>query len=270
MKKIIITITFTCFVLLAGCDERRDHPIDDYDSYAPFPPVGIRTVSLDNAVELRWIENQESDLAGYNIYVSNSYNGRYERIGTSSDALFTDRGARNGYTYYYAVAAYDYSGNESDLSKDVIYDTPRPEGYNVRLNDRFRTPANAGYDFSEYRIVHYDTDLTDLYVEFTTNGIPYFVVWTDTDIQDMGYTSDLDEISAAPTKGWAPTRDAQIIPGHTYVVHTWDNHYAKVRVTEVQGGTVRLDWAYQTAKGNTELIAPRSLGKKVRGNRHAH
>ena len=29
-----------------------------------------------------------------------------------------------------AVAAYDFNGNESELSYDVIYSTPRPEGFN--------------------------------------------------------------------------------------------------------------------------------------------
>lgn len=197
--------------------------------------------------------------------MSNSYDGRYDLIGSSSKATFIDRGARNGFTYYYAVTAYDFSGNESDLSKDVVYDTPRPEGYNVILQNRFLKPNLAGYDFSAYSVVYYDTDLTDLYVEYTSSGVPYFVVWTDTDIQDMGYSKDLDEITVAPIQGWSPTKDAHLIFGHTYVIHTWDNHYAKVRATEIRLNSVRFDWAYQTAKGNPELKPQRHDKERDRG-----
>jgi hypothetical protein len=197
--------------------------------------------------------------------VSDRYDGKYTLLGSTPKATFVDRGARNGNTYYYAVTAYDFSGNESDLSKDVAYDTPRPEGYNVSLLDRFVSPNLAGYDFSAYATVNYNTDYTDVYVEFASNGVPYFVVWKDTEIQDMGWTRDLDEISAAPTQGWSPTKDAHIITGHTYVIKTWDNHYAKVRVKDIPRSGVLFDWAYQTAVGNTELIAPRMLPKRSRG-----
>jgi len=37
------------------------------------------------------------------------------------------------------------------------------------------------------------------------------------------------------------------------VIWTWDDHYAKVRVREVNSAQVVFDWAYQTAVGNTEL-----------------
>ncbi len=262
---IIIGLSLLLTLLLAACDVHQHDSVGDYDTTPPLPPVGIRTVSLDNAVDISWIANQESDLAGYKVFVSDRYDGRYSLIGSTQKTEFVDRGARNGVTYYYAVSAYDYSGNESELSRDVAYDTPRPEGFNLTLADRYANPDLAGYDFSAYSVVNYNTDLTDLYVEFTGSGVPYFVVWTDTDIQDMGYTRDLDEISVAPSEGWSPTKDAHIIAGHTYVIRTWDNRYAKVRVTDIRPAAVRFDWAYQTAPGNPELIAPRLATKRIRG-----
>ena len=78
-------------------------------------------------------------------------------------------------------------------------------------------------------------------------------MWDDTDIQDMGYTSSLYDIYEAPEDGWAPSRSVQVIPGHTYVIWTWDDHYAKMRVREVDSYTVRFDWAYQVAPGNPDL-----------------
>ncbi|MDH7515767.1 MAG: hypothetical protein QHI48_07835 [Bacteroidota bacterium] len=252
MKTRLFRMIIPALLLIASCDD--DHGRVPYDDTPPFPPVGIVSTSLDNAVRLDWIENQEPDLAGYNIYVSSSYNGRYTCIGTSRTASFVDGGAKNGVTYYYAVSAFDYSGNESELSREVVYDTPRPEGRGVVLTNRFIDPYRAGYDFSAYRIVHYDTDEADIYLEMNGSAIPFFVVWQDTDIQDMGYTRDIDEISKAPEDGWSPTKDAVAIKGHTYVVWTHDNHFAKIRVTDVRQNTVTFDWAFQTALGNPELF----------------
>lgn len=269
MKTKLLSITFIIITFLFNsCDNHQNNIVANYDTTPPLPPVGIYAIALDNAVGLNWIPNQETDLSGYKIYVSSSYNGRYEFIGVSSRASFTDNGVRNGNKYYYAITAYDYTGNESELSKDVIYSTPRPEGYNVFLQDRFINPNYAGYDFSAYQILNYNTDFTDIYLEFTQNGVPYFVVWNDTQIQDMGYTKDLDEISTSPTQGWSPTKDAHIIIGHTYVIRTWDNHYAKVRVTDIQNSSVKFDWAYQLVQGDTHLIAPRKNIGRNRGTEH--
>lgn len=252
MKRALYTLLLSTLLLASACD--HDPNGYDYDVTAPLPPVGISSISLDNAVELRWIGNQEADIAGYNVYASATLRGRYERIGTTHGTTFIDNGARNGNTYYYAVTAYDFSANESDLSRDVAYDTPRPEGRGVLLADRMRDPSRGGYDFSDYRIVHYDTDQTDVYFEMTDKGVPFLVVWDDSDIQDMGYTKNLDEISAAPDAGWSTTRDALAIKGHTYVIWTHDNHFAKVRVTDIGTATVVYDWAYQVATGNPELF----------------
>jgi hypothetical protein len=256
--------------LLAACSRHDD--IIYTDDVPPMPPVGIVSISLDNAVELQWIENQESDRDGYNVYVSNRYDGKYEFIGATRATTFVDRGATNGITDYYAVTAYDFNGNESELSRDVVYDTPRPEGRNVALADRFAMPFRAGYDFSEYLVLHFDTDFTDFFFEVTAEGNPYIVVWDDSEIQDMGYTSNLDEISAAPSAGWNPTGDALAVSGHTYVIKTFDGHFAKIRLSNVNAGGLVFDWAYQVARGNPELIVARqgSLQKRHRGLTRRH
>ncbi|HEY4613401.1 MAG TPA: hypothetical protein VII11_10485 [Bacteroidota bacterium] len=238
---------FVLVALLSGCENFLDT-----DNTPPAAPRGIRTVSLDNAVEITWLENTETDIDGYKIWVSDNYDGEYELIGNTPDTRYIDRAARNGTTYYYALSAYDFDGNESDLSEDVVYDTPRLEGFAVRVYDYRATPGGAGYDFSTNSIGRYDDDFTDFFYEHF-NGRFYLDVWNDTDVQDMGYTKDLDEISVAPTQGWSPSKTVEAIIGHTYVIWTWDDHYAKVRVREVNSAQVVFDWAYQTAVGNTEL-----------------
>jgi hypothetical protein len=271
MKTQLFLFLLLPLLFISACHDHGED-IVYVDDLAPLPPVGIVSVSLDNAVELRWYENQEADIAGYNVYVSDRYNGNYDFIGSTRSASYLDRGATNGITNYYAVTAYDVRGNESDLSRDVAYDTPRPEGRGVQLTDRFNNASRAGYDFSEYAVTHFDTDFTDVYFETSNTGVPFLVVWDDTDIQDMGYTASIDEISSAPAEGWNPTGDALAIRGHTYVLHTFDNHYAKIRIVDVGATSIIFDWAYQVATGNPELVVGRNstLSKRNRTSTRRH
>jgi hypothetical protein len=268
---LLLLLLTTILFALTACD-RGHEEIIYIDDTPPMPPVGIISISLDNAVELQWYENQEPDLAGYRVYVSDRYNGVYDPIGDTRKAGFVDRGASNGVTAYYAVTAYDIHGNESELSRDVVYDTPRPEGRGVGLVDRFVLPHRSGYDFSEYSILHFDTDRTDFFFEISDRGFPYLVVWDDSEIQDMGHTRNLDEISSAPGEGWNPTGDALAVRGHTYVIKTFDGHFAKIRIVDISASGMVFDWAYQVARGNPELLRERQqvLQKRHRALTRRH
>ena len=245
MRYIVVSIAM---LLFAGCQA----PFVFVDLTPPSPPQGIYTETGDGQVEIFWNRNPEPDLDGYHVLVSRTYSGPFSLIGTTRQTHFVDNAARNGTTYYYAITSYDFSGNESELSTDVAYDTPRPEGYDVVLNNYRTNPATAGYDFSTYSIGPYDDAYTDVFFE-NYNGVLYLNTWEDSDIQDVGYTSSLYDIGDAPTQGWSPSKDVRVITGHTYVVWTWDNHYAKLRVTSLSGTRVVFDWAYQLQTGNTRL-----------------
>ncbi len=222
------------------------------DVTPPSAPQGVYTETGDALVELFWRANPEPDVAGYKVYISSSYSGKYTFLGSARQPHFVDAGAQNGVTYYYAVSAYDVSGNESALSIDVAYDTPRPEGYNVQLADYRTHPASAGYDFSTYSVGQYDDQYTDVFFD-NDNGAYYLDVWTDSDVRDMGATTSLYDVPYAPSGGWSTTKDAVAIPGHTYVVRTWDNHFGKLRVIAVSGAGVKFDWTYQLQQGNPRL-----------------
>lgn len=230
------------------------------DFTPPAPPSGIQVLNGDNRVDIYWDHNRERDLAGYNVYYSYSYNGRYTLIGSTSNNYFIDFDAVNGDKYYYAVAAYDYNGNESDLSYDVVYAVPRPEGFNQTIFDYRRFPNNAGYSFSNYSVVPYDDQNSDVFFE-NYQGTYYLVVWDDTDIQDMGNTNDIYDIPYAPESGWSPSKDAIAKVGHTYVVWTWDNHFAKIRIKNITPDRIVFDWAYQLVEGEP-MLKPSVNGKK--------
>jgi hypothetical protein len=112
--------------------------------------------------------------------------------------------------------------------------------------------ATSGYDFSRYAVVPYNDLYADLYFE-NYQGTLYINVREDSDIRDMGMTTSLLDIREAPSSGWSVTHDAQLVAGHTYVVWTWDDHYAKFRVTNVSPTRVTFDWAYQLQQSNPLL-----------------
>ncbi len=253
-KILLLFLLLTTFFITA-CDEFDDYY---YDDRPPDAPRNIYTITGDNRIDIFWDENYEDDIAGYNVYYSFSYDGRYTLIGSTYETYYIDNGAENGVTYYYAVAAYDYNGNESELSYDVIYDTPRPEGFNQAVFDYNVSPNNSGYDFGNYQVVPYNSLDADFFFE-NYNGIFYLNVWEDSDIQDMGQTTDIYDISYAPLTGWVPLQPNENIKyteakvGNTYVVWTWNNHFAKIRIKNITNERMVFDWAYQTAEGNREL-----------------
>lgn len=257
MKKtrlILMISIIGVITLFTGCNKFHDL----YDDTPPAPPRNIWTITGDNRVDIYWDENEERDLAGYNVYYSYSYDGKYSLLGTTDRTHYVDYGAKNGETYYYAVAAYDWEGNESDLSEDVVYDTPRPEGFNQAVFDYNKSPNNSGYDFSKYLVLPYDDKATDFFFE-KYNNTYYIDVWEDSDIIDMGKTIDIYDVTEAPTGGWNPQDPGENIKyaeakvGYTYIIWTWDNHYAKVRVKSISGDRMIFDWAYQLVEGNREL-----------------
>ncbi|NCQ17151.1 MAG: hypothetical protein GW805_02395 [Ignavibacteria bacterium] len=259
MKKItIIPILLFLTLGITSCNE--NYMNDYYDNIPPNPPTGVEVLNGDNRVDLYWNNNRERDVAGYNVYFSTAYNGKYKLIGTTLNNFYIDDGAANGVLNYYAVTAYDYNNNESELSPDVAYATPRPEGFNQSIFDYHEFPNNSGYSFTTYSAVAFDNlDYTDFFFDID-NGTPYLDVHKDTDIQDMGVTSDIYDIAFAPESGWSLSKDAVAIAGHTYVIWTWDNHFAKIRVKTITRDRIVFDWAFQLVEGNPQL--------KVSGEKH--
>lgn len=248
---------------LSGC---RNDPTGPRDLTPPAAPRGLYSVTGDGAVYLSWLDNTERDVAGYRIYMSPCASGPgcpYDRIGSTTGTRFTVTGLANGVTRFYAIAAYDYAGNESDLTYETIFDTPRPEGFGARLSSYVTTPGGAGWDFSAARVRAWDDPATDVYYGHSGSTLLVFGrddAFSQTDIQDAGYAATLDAVDYAPDGGWSPTGTAELIPGHCYVVWTRDNHFAKFRVNRLivqptGPPVVEMDWAYQVDPGNPELRA---------------
>lgn len=237
-------------LVLPGC---WDDTVAPRDVTPPAAPRGVYSVTGDGQVTIHWLANTEGDVAGYRVFEGDCASGAscpYDLVGATTGTSFTVTGLANGATKYFAVAAYDRANNESDLSYDNVFDTPRPEGFGLVLAAAQDKPALSGWDFSAYMIRPWNDAQTDMYFSATT--IDEMLVPSGTGIQDMGYAASLDAVDFAPATGWSPTGGVELIVGHNYVVKTADNHFAKFRVTGL-GASVTFDWAYQIAAGNREL-----------------
>lgn len=232
------------FAALMGCTT--------VDKIPPDPPTGLRSVTGDKAVYLYWNPNKEPDLAGYRIYRNNAPSGYFKLIADVAEPYYVDRDVENGITYFYAVSAYDTAGNESDLSEEDCFDTPRPEGYNMKIFEKDYLPSFAGYCFSQYQPVHYSASNCDFYFDVNSNG-RLLVATRGTLVRDMG-ALEMDDVDYAPLDEWDEDGQVQALVGHVYVFWTRDNHFAKIRIKAISDSYLVFDWAYQVAPGNRELV----------------
>ena len=254
MRKAIPILLVLAAVALTGCVDDTTAP---RDVTPPAAPRGVFSVTGDGQVTLRWFANTESDVVGYRIYEAPCASGSscpYDRVGTTSATQFVVTGLANGITRFYAVSAVDRAGNESPLSLDAVFDTPRPAG-TATLNNFASSASGSEWDFSAFGTRAYPDSTADIL--YGNNGIIHemFAVNFDTNIQDAGYASSLDAVDFAPLSGWSPTGSVELIVGHCYVVWTRDDHYAKFRVSGLSSSQATFDWAYQTDTGNPELHA---------------
>lgn len=272
MKRLFSGIALALAV--SGCHD-KDRVVAVRDVTPPAAPRGLYSVTGDGRVSLHWLGNTESDVAGYKVYVAPCASGTscpYDYVLTTAGTSAEVTGLSNGTTRFFAVAAFDRAGNESDLTYEDVFDTPRPAGFGLTVGAVSTEPMIAGVDFSAYGTGSFrqpwDGVNVDVFHDVVGGSAYMFAAFTDTDIQDAGYATSLDAVDWAPDAGWSPDGTVQLIPGHNYVVWTHDNHYAKFRVTGLSSGPARvtIDWAYQTDPGNPELAArrPRIEGPRVR------
>jgi pectate lyase len=93
------------------------------DTTPPVPPTGLATTAGYVIVSLDWNDNNEPDLAGYNVYRSTTSGGPYTGPLNGSllnDPNYDDEIVTHDTTYYYVVTAVDTNSNESGYSNEVF------------------------------------------------------------------------------------------------------------------------------------------------------
>ena len=86
-------------------------------------PASLASVS---SITLAWDPSNDPSVAGYNLYYGSACRSYTNQVpaGAATAASATDLCA--GKTYYFAVTAYDASGQESPYSAEVSYAVPEP------------------------------------------------------------------------------------------------------------------------------------------------
>ena len=233
------------------------------DVEPPATPRGVRSITHDGLVTVEWFPNGEADLAGYKIWRDDEGDEEFDLLAEvsvdSSDDVnrfsYVDEEVINGRTYSYAVSAVDYDGNESELSPEVVFDTPRPSGNNVTLNDFGLIPARSGFDFSQPArgAIAWGSPATDVYFGFDAEvNVAYLYSDNFTEMQDMGYHEYFDEIDISPVRGFT-IKFVELIQGHVYALLTPDGNFAKIHAIAVSDTAITFDWAYQIDAGNPQL-----------------
>jgi len=244
------------FGLILGCGSEDESPVQA-DTEPPAIPRGVKSITGDGQVIVEWFPNGEADLAGYNIWRDDNGDEEFDLLAevSADSSSFIDEEVINGRTYSYAVSAVDYDGNESELSPEQVFDTPRPSGNNVTLNDFNLTPARSGFDFSHPAkgAITWDLPAADVYFGFdTVVNVPYLYSDNLTEMQDMGYREYFDEVDVSPVRGFT-TEFVELIEGHVYILLTPDGHFAKIHIIAVSDAAITFDWAYQIDPGNVQL-----------------
>jgi len=81
----------------------------------------IVIAALGAEATVSWSANTENDLSGYRIYYGTS-SGIYDNVvDVSNNISHTVTNLDSNTTYYFAVTAYDLSGNESEFSEEVSW-----------------------------------------------------------------------------------------------------------------------------------------------------
>ena len=249
IRTITRTLALSIALLALGCHgDKVTNVVDN----PPHTVDGVFSVTGDGQVTISWRANQESDIAYYKVYRNSAPTGTFTFIGSTPTTTFVDTHVTNGVTYYYAVSAVDLAGQESaQLSFENVFDTPRPEGFGVTLTNTFTVDATSGWDFSaQMRRTSLDS-LTDIYYGSQAGHNLVFAA-ANTKIQDAGFIA-LCDVDFAPPSGWSADGEVEAISGHSYIVLTRDNHYAKFEVKSVDSSSMVLDWAYQIDPNNPEL-----------------
>ncbi|MEA2714363.1 MAG: hypothetical protein QOK27_2324 [Gemmatimonadales bacterium] len=275
------------FLLVAACSSDHTAPGD-----VPDVPATLASTTLDQAIALTWLDNSyTADPANFRNYrvfsttydLDNAVCGAWRLEGTTVAPEFIVGALDNGVPRCFAVSAVSVTGAESAQSP-MRTDTPRPDARNVVVYAVQVRADSSGFRFWDDdgdgqvedgelgRIRPGAATDIDFFVDRDGTGALFFnPVRAGTGVELYGNVpvEDLTSVDIAPCiAGATPgqcaaytTSPIEASPGFGYVFETDGGdgfiRYGAVRVTHVGQSFLILDWAFQTDRGNPELLVQR-------------
>jgi hypothetical protein len=272
------------FLLVAACSSDHMAPGD-----APDVPATLTSTTLDQAIALTWLDNSytadQANFQNYRVFSSsydldNAVCGAWRLEGTTVAPEFIVGALDNGVPRCFAVSAVSVTGAESAQSP-VRSDTPRPDARNVVLYAVDVQADSSGFRFWDDdgdgqvedgelgRIRDGAATDIDFFVDRDGSGSLFFNPvrsGTGVELYSSLPVEDLTSVDFAPCiAGGTPgqcvsytTSPLEASPGSGYVFETDGGdgfiRYGAVRVTHVGRTFLILDWAFQTDRGNPELL----------------
>jgi len=264
---------------LAACNVQVSSPDDDYyggDGSTRLPaPSGLVSISLDGAIQLSWsgsvVINFPNQFRLYRVYSTRylSGSGRCDDGGWSLEGTTVSDGFLvsnlvNGVSRCFAVSTVAQDGGEGNRSP-ARADTPRHGGSFVLIDAFDARPSSSGWLFHDVSAglvgVVSDGRRSDLdfRVERHSDGSLWFrPIRSSERLQVFGNAPipDLTWLDRAPPSGYAFI-EAEAVAGYAYVfaIPQVDGvHYGAMRVAYTGRDYVVVDWSYQSAPNNAELL----------------
>jgi hypothetical protein len=173
-----LPVLFTA-LLFAGC-ERLTIPVEENNTVPPAVPSGLSVYyASDGLVILRWNENKDVDILGYNIYRRiNKTN--FDFIEFTANNYFYDDSLSYTDTYYYRISAVNTSHNESFQTDSIAaqpinrYKPSQPRYLSINARNRqgnlsvyLRWQPAYEYDIKQYNVYRGNTE------DFEVNSSSY-------------------------------------------------------------------------------------------------
>jgi hypothetical protein len=256
------------------------------------PPATLVSISLNGAIHLEWSDDAyRASRAGFSHYrvFSSSYDldrnlcgASWSVEGTTVSSRFLAADLANGVSRCFGVSAVAIEGFES-LWSPLRNDTPRPDGRNLIVFATTADASRSGFRFfldanNDGRASLLELGLVgagpgtgmDFSVQRSADGALLIVpqrAATTVRLYRSEPIADLTSIDVAPSGGYA--RGAlEAVPRFGYVFQMDEGdgfyRYGALRVTAVGQDYVIFDWAFQTDRGNPELVGSRATPTRQR------
>ncbi len=98
-----------------------------FDTIPPPKPRSFIATGRNTYINLKWDKSGDKELAGYNLYRSDTPLSGFKQLTNTEFTEYRDKGLVNSHKYFYRVSALDMAGNESELS-DTIQGMPVAPG----------------------------------------------------------------------------------------------------------------------------------------------